>query len=209
MYINKQTPNGLQQGASVVGYDLKPEFTNTYEVGLSGRSANFSYDIALFLNDIEDRISQVQKIGPTGSYYTFENTNEAQTKGLELNLNYRILDNLSTGFNFMELRTKDKDTNKDLEFNPDRTASLSLNYQALPSLNISTVAKYIGKQHYRENAEDKTTNSFTLVDLNLDYKINKNFSVYGGVNNIFDKKVDDILGSNVGVYYFTGLRMSF
>ncbi len=68
MYINKQTPNGLQQGATVVGYDLKPEFTNTYEIGLAGRNSKFSYDLALFFNDIEDRISQVQRNG----YYTFE-----------------------------------------------------------------------------------------------------------------------------------------
>ncbi len=84
LFINKQTPNGLQQGASVAGYDLKPEFTNTYEIGLGGRNDKFSYDIALFLNDIEDSISQVQR----GGAYTFENINEAQTKGIEVNLSY-------------------------------------------------------------------------------------------------------------------------
>ncbi len=209
MYINKQTPNGLQQGAHIIGYDLKPEFTNTYEIGLSGRNENFSYDVAIFLNDIEDRISQVQKTGLTGSYYTFENISEAQTKGLELSLNYKILDNLSTSFNFTQLRTEDKSTNKDLEFNPDRTATLSLSYQPIEALYISPSIKYIGEQKYTENSKEKSSNSFTLVDLNLDYKINKNLSIYGGINNIFDEKVDDILGSNVGVYYFTGLKLSF
>ncbi len=205
MYINKQTPNGLQQGATVVGYDLKPEFTNTYEIGLAGRNSKFSYDLALFFNDIEDRISQVQRNG----YYTFENISKAETKGLELNLAYNILDNLSTNFNFMYLQTEDKDTGKDLEFNPDKTASLSLTYKPFEEISISPTIRYIGEQHYTENSIDLIADSQTLVDLNLDYKINKNFSVYAGVNNIFDEKVDDILGSNEGVYYFTGLRMKF
>lgn len=205
MYINKQTPNGLQQGADVVGYDLKPEFTNTYEIGLSGRANNFSYDMAIFLNDIEDRISQVQKNGA----YTFENINEAQTKGFELSLNYDILHNLSSNINYMELRTKDKKTDKELEFNPKRTASLGLSYALTNSFEIMPSIRYISKQHYTQNNQDFKTNSQTLVDMSLNYEINKNLSAYAGVNNIFDEKVDNILGSNEGTYYFTGLRMKF
>jgi len=48
MYINKQTPNGLQQGAEVVGYDLKPEFTNSFEIGARGKQGGFGYSAALF-----------------------------------------------------------------------------------------------------------------------------------------------------------------
>lgn len=209
MYINKQTPNGLQRGADVVGYDLKPEFTNSYELGLSGRDNKFSYDVAIFFNKIEDRISEVNK----GNYRTFENINKAQTKGLELNLNYDILDNLSTGLNYTELDTEDKSTGKDLEFNPDRTVALNLSYDPIESLNILTTAKYIGEQYYTKKMNNQTfeykTDTFTLVDLNINYKINDGYTLYGGVNNIFDEKVDDILGSNVGTYYFTGLRISF
>jgi len=209
MYINKQTPNGLQQGADVVGYDLKPEFTNTYELGMSGRTGKFTYDAAVFFNDIEDRISQVYDT--TNSYYTFKNISNAETKGLELSLNYQIQDNLSAGFNFMELRTEDKDTGKDLEFNPERTASLSFDYQATDTLNFGAVAKYIGEQHYTDSqtSQEKTTDAFTQVDLNVNYDIKEDYTVYGGINNIFDEDIDDVLGSSVGRYYFVGLNVSF
>jgi len=207
MYINKQTPNGLQQGADVVGYNLKPEFTNTYELGMSGRNGKFSYDVALFLNDIEDRISQVY----TGSYYTFENISNAQTKGLELSLNYQILDNLFTRFNFMELRTEDKDSGKDLEFNPKRTVALSFDYQPTKALNLATIAKYIGKQHYTDttSSQEKVTDAFTQVDLNINYDFKENYTIYGGVNNIFDEEIEDVLGSSVGRYFFVGLNVKF
>ncbi len=48
MYINMNTPNGPQQGASVLGYDLKPEATNAFELGLGGRNSKLSYDLVYF-----------------------------------------------------------------------------------------------------------------------------------------------------------------
>lgn len=210
LYINRQTPNGLNQGSMVRGYNLKPEFTNTYEIGLGGSSNNFSYDVALFLNDIKDRIQETKV---AGNVNTFVNIHKAQTKGLELNLSYDILSNLSTNFNYTYLKTEDKNSKKDLEFNPEHIANLSLNYNPIKELSISPSLKYVGEQYYKESVNntfiDKKTKSYTLVDLNLDYAINKNLNLYGGVDNIFDKKVDDVLGSNVGTFYFAGIRAKF
>ncbi|PIF03855.1 MAG: hypothetical protein CSA86_04170 [Arcobacter sp.] len=216
MYINKQTPRGLQQGADVVKYNLKPEFTNSYEIGLGGRNNKLSYDAALFLNKIKDRISQVKKQNKnnTGEYYTFENISKAETKGLELSLNYDILKNLSTGISYTKLDTEDKKKKRDLEFNPEQTASFNLNYTPIESLSFLATVNYVGEQKYYEKNKakkevEKTTDDFTLVDLNINYAINKTYSIYVGVNNVFDKEVDDILGSNVGTFYFTGLRAKF
>ena len=209
LYINKQTPNGPNKGSIVMGYNLKPEFSNTYEIGLGGRTSDFSYDVALFLNEIDDRISE-RKINGVN---TFVNIDKAKTQGVELNLTYDILSSLSTNLNYTYLDTEDKTTGKDLDFNPDNIVTLSLTYSPIKELNITPSLRYIGKQHYTEivgaNEVDKKADEQTLVDLSLDYKINKNFTIYGGINNIFDEKVDDVLGSDVGTYYFTGLRAKF
>lgn len=209
LYIDKQTPNGPNKGSIVMGYNLKPEFSNTYEIGLGGRTSDFSYDVALFLNKIDDRISE-KKIN---NINTFVNIDKARTQGLELNLSYDILSNLSANVNYTYLDTEDRKTKKDLEFNPEHIASLGLSYQPIRDININPSIRYIGKQHYTETVSgvdvDKKANSQTLVDLSLDYKINKNFTIYGGINNIFNEKVDDVLGSDVGTYYFTGLRAKF
>ena len=53
------------------------------------------------------------------------------------------------------------------------------------------------------------TNNYTLVDLGAQYQINKNIEYYLGVDNIFNKEVDEEIGTNVGSYYFTGLRITF
>ncbi len=211
MYINKQTPNGLQQGADVVGYDLKPEFTNSYEVGLFGSYENLTYSTAIFYNDIKDRISQINK---GANKYTFENVSSATTKGFELDLSYDILDNLTSSLSYNELRTKNKDNGKNLDFIPKRTVGLSFEYSPINELALILNTKYIGKQYYEKTVRnnrkiDKSIGGYTLVDLNANYKISKNGTVFLGVNNIFDKKVDDVVGSNVGTFLYTGVKFSF
>jgi len=47
------------------------------------------------------------------------------------------------------------------------------------------------------------------VDISGKYEVKKNVELYAGVDNIFDKELDTVLGSNVGVYYFTGVKVSF
>ena len=214
MYINKQTPAGLQQGAEVLGYDLKPEFTNSFEVGLSGHNEKFNYKVTTFYNKIKDRISEVNK----GSYNTFENISKATTYGSEVSLGYDFTDDFSTIFTWNELKTQNDETNKDLEFNPDRTLVLTASYDVTPVMNASLSGKYVGKQYYvktlnrgapTESTEDSKTNDYTLVDLNIDYDLPNDMTLFGGINNIFDNSVDDVLGSNKGTFFFMGLRATF
>ena len=56
-----------------------------------------------------------------------------------------------------------------------------------------------------------TAAEHTSVNLTASYAFGgKNaYEIYGGVNNVFDEDVDTIIGSNVGTYFFTGLRVSF
>ncbi|MDY0121287.1 MAG: TonB-dependent receptor, partial [Sulfurimonas sp.] len=119
---------------------------------------------------------------------------------------------------YTELQTKNKETNKEIEFQPERTAQAGLDYKVIPALNLGVFAKYIGKQHYtdvlnrgatKEATLAKTTDAFALVDLRADYKFGKTLTLYGGVNNLTDKGVENIIGSNVGRYYFVGARAKF
>ena len=68
---------------------------------------------------------------------------------------------------------------------------------------------YIGEQHYAEGTH--TADDYILVNLTASYAFgDKNaYEIYGGVNNVFDEDVDTIIGSNVGTYFFAGLRASF
>ncbi len=219
MYIHKQTPNGLQIGADVMGYDLKPESTNAFEIGLGGRSNSISYDIVVFYNQVSDMISQTMGTYNGSAAYTFENIADANTQGIELSVGYLFSNSLQTNFFWSELRTENEKTKKDLEFQPKRTLMFSLDYSVTKELEFGIVAKHIGEQHYTEVTNrgaptqtknpDALTNSFEIIDINVAYDISKMFEIYGGVNNIADAKVDDVLGSSVGRYFFAGARAHF
>ncbi|MEA1891655.1 MAG: TonB-dependent receptor [Campylobacterota bacterium] len=219
MYIHKQTPNGLQIGADVMGYDLKPESTNAFELGLGGNAQKFRYDIVGFYNQIDNMIAQTMGTFQGKSAYTFENIADAKTYGMELSLNYRFMENLGSRFFYTELRTENEKTKKDLEFHPERTFMLGFDYQPTSDLTFELIGKYTGQQHYtkvtsrgaptEKKDPNAKTEAFSIVDLTLGYEISKNFELYGGVNNIADEKVEDVLGSSVGRYYFAGARVSF
>lgn len=218
MYIFKQTPSGLQVGADAMGYDLKPESTNAYEIGFGGRNADMSYDLVFFYNDVKDMIAQTLGSYNGSAAYTFENVADANTKGMELSLKYKISSDLSSSFYWSELRTENEATKKDLEFQPEKTIMIGFDYKFTHALSGGIFAKYIGEQHYtnvlnigapNESRMEATADSFTTLDLRSEYKLSKIFEIYGGINNIADEKVEDVLGSNVGRYYFVGARAHF
>lgn len=219
LFIQKQTPAGMQLGAQSVdprfgkqSYDLKAERTMSYEIGLSGRDKAFSYNAVVFHNDIKDKIEHItaQAQGKP-AYFTFENVSDAMTQGSELTLGYDVSDALTTKFFWTELRTENKETKKDLEFNPDRVISLALDWNVTERFRTGLDATYTGEQKYTNNNADQTTDAYTLTNLTLGYKFGeaKQIDAFGGVNNLFDEKVDKRLGSSVGPYYYAGVRVNF
>jgi len=221
LYIYKNTASGMQRGADTVdaslnkaSYDLKAESTLTYEVGVNGKLKNTKYDFAVFYNDIEDFISQVN----TGTYYTFENLDKAKTYGIELDLQQKIGSSVNLGFNWTEIITENSQSGKDLEFNPDRIINTQLAYAITEDLSSSLGAKYVAKQYFAETINrgtstetiiDNETNSYTTVNWNINYDLSENLSFYGGIENLTDEEIDDVLGSSSGRYYFAGMNVSF
>jgi len=221
LYVDRVTTKGTEKGAATVdaelgkkAYNLKPEFTNSYEIGLSGRSSGFSYSTALFYNKVNNQIASVRQ----KNYFTYINISEAESKGMELSLNYDISDSLSSGFSWTELRTENKKTGKDLEYQPDRVVSLNIDYQINEDFSAGLNVKHIGEQYFKEVVnsgtpkqakKDTTIESYTTLDLTTAYTVNTNFELYGGVNNVLDEEIDDAIGSSVGVYYYVGMRAKF
>lgn len=191
-------------------YDLKPEKSETYEVSISNRYKALSSSVTIFNNKIKDKIELVSYTpgGPASKYYTSENLESVDIKGAELAFDYKFTDNFDTGLNLTYLDTEDKSKNKELTYTSDISAALNTNYKVNENLSSNIMIRYIGEQ-YTDTANTEKADDYTLVDIGLSYKINKNFQIYGGVDNIFDKEIDEVLGTNVGTYFYTGLKATF
>ncbi|WP_418181037.1 TonB-dependent receptor plug domain-containing protein [Aliarcobacter lanthieri] len=206
--------DGKRYGSEVINnfkttaYDLKPEKSDTFELALANSFNNFNSEIVLFKTIVKDKIESVPYGTGGAKYYTSENLEKVDINGVEVNLDYRFNDSFDTTFNLTYLDTEDKTTSKELIYTPNISASLNLNYKVLDNLYSNLNLRYIGKQ-YEDTQNNNKVDDYTLVDLGINYDISKIFTIYGGVDNIFNKKVNENVDINVGTYYFAGLRAKF
>lgn len=195
-------------GPKTSAYELKPEQSQTFEIALSNKMDKLFSEIILFNTKIDDKIELVSYGAGNAKYYTSENLDKVDIKGVELNLDYTLNDNADLNFNLTYLDTEDKSTNKELIFTPDLSASLGFNYKILSNVATNLSLRYLGEQ-YSDTQNTATTDDYTLVDVGVKYDVNKTLTLYTGVDNIFDKKIEEELGTNVGAYYFAGARINF
>ena len=217
LYVVSMYYKGAKRYGSVVintikteSYDLKPEQSQTFELSLSNKYENLSSVFTIFNNKVKDKIDLVSYNDSSSStkYYTSENIDQVDIKGAEVSFDYDLNKDIDLGLNTTYLKTEDESTGKELTYTPDISASFSVNYKITNDLNTNLMLRYIGEQ-YSNSTNTEQTNDYTLVDLGAQYQINKNIEYYLGVDNIFNKEVDEEIGTNVGSYYFTGLRITF
>lgn len=208
--------NGKRFGAEVIygpktqSYDLKPEESQSFEIALNNTYNNLFSEIVLFHTQIKDKIELVTYNNGNDAtrYYTSENLDEVIINGAELRLDYAFNEALNSSFNATYLDTEDKSTQKELIFTPKVSASLGVDYKIIESLAAHASLRYIGEQYLDSNNATKSE-EYMLSDVSLNYDFNKQWAMYGGINNLGNKKTQEELGINSGRYYFVGMRVTF
>lgn len=218
LYVVGPTPGDIPRiGAEAIygpkqsTHELKPEFVRSYEIGPSGTYSNFNYSIAAFYNDVKDKI-ELERVDVNGDgiddYQTYVNKTAVEIMGVEVELGYVFDAGLSLNLNWTELHTEDKDTGKDVFFNPERTVSIYGTYDFPYDFSGTLMIRYVGRQH---KSDDEKADDYTITDIAVSKKFRnmQQYEIYGGINNMFDENVDKVLGSNVGRFYYVGARVSF
>ncbi|BEJ80178.1 TonB-dependent receptor [Campylobacter coli] len=211
----KQLTNGYynysNNGASFGNPDLKPEESTNYELGVDFRIFDFAhYSITGFITDFKNQISSEEL---TGMYNGIDcangvtcersiNLGKTQTRGIELAFNTKPYKGFSvnSSYTFMDNRYKDGQTNwfggDRIENLPRHIAMLKLNYEqgkfssyVKARARLDTIARSKGGgsgtlpwQKYKP---------FYIVDLGVNYKIDKQSSLSFTVQNLFDKDFFD------------------
>ncbi|MFC2492053.1 MAG: TonB-dependent receptor domain-containing protein [Campylobacter curvus] len=102
-----------------------------------------------------------------------------------------MLSNLALHTNYTYTQSKQKsgsNEGKSLNDLPRHILKTGLNYDFNKELNFWAQVDYIGKI---KNGVNLSTNSYTLTDIGVNYKITKNASINFSVYNLFDKKLID------------------
>ncbi|CZE45936.1 TonB-dependent receptor domain-containing protein [Campylobacter geochelonis] len=198
--IGEQSKGG---GVDLGNKSLSPETSINYEVGLAYDDSALSGDLTAFYTDFQDKINKVRicdKLG--GCHYNdqiwnyineYQNVDKAELKGVEFNIGYKF-DKVRTKFNYTYSKSEQKSgANKGQPFTntPAHMANISVDYSPISTLNLWSKVKY--KSATRESVSrgrSVKTPDYTLVDLGVKYKVAKNFDLFAGVYNVFNKEID-------------------
>ena len=212
LYVNQTSPNGKKMlGATVIDttsgktttWDVKPETSETIEIGLSTGGELFGFELSIFQTDIKDRITQLT----TTNYTSFENLSDSQIKGYESALKMAPIDSFMAKITYSSIDAKNETNNKKLTYTPETLASLSLNFFPTQKLEIKTITKYTGEQ---TNSDDEKVPSYTLTNLKMTYTdVIKNIDIFGGVDNLFGESLPEDLGAIEKANYYVGMKYKF
>lgn len=193
--------------------DLKPELSETYEIGLEYSQLNWSASAQVFQNNLDNLVQTecASSCGIRGSevrYY--QNVASSEIRGLELSFMRQLIKNLSLNLNYTYLNTKDLATGESLENRPEHSANLSVNWEFSPKSNLRWRSEFIGKQYAGDN---DFAPSYNLHHLDLSYAMSEKININAGIENLFDQRLQDkselLSLSEPGRAFRVGLKVSY
>lgn len=175
--------------------DLKPEFFNSYEVGLRGQPLSWlSYNVAGFLVEAEDKIVRI------GGPRRFENVGETRTTGCELGVNLGYQTGLHGSLNYTYALTEFTDyttlagvsfDGKEIPLVPNHLFGVSAGYTSPLLGRLDLMANYVS-QRYVDLANLKHLPGYATLDAKYLYSFGKHAEFFLSGKNLTDKQFVDV-----------------
>jgi vitamin B12 transporter len=188
--------------------NLRPETSEGYDAGFEQPlwGGRVRFGATYFHNDITDLIQTV--FVPVFSYV---NVGKARTYGVETFADAQLTDRLRVHADYTYTRARDLVNDTDLTRRPKHKADLKVSYQPTDSLTLSTTVIYVGSWLDFDRAgllgAPVPAPAYTVVNLAADYVINKQVTLFGRIDNLFDKHYENPVGwLQPGFAAYIGLR---
>lgn len=195
--------------------DLKAETSVNKEVGIEFKRDGYQAGVTYFRNDYRNKIESgwVKTGNATGgsnanyanaNVYQWENVPKALVEGLEGSLTVPVTDTINWNNNITwMLRSENKTTGDYLSITPEFTLNSSLSWQATEDLSFLGTMTWYGRQKPKKYNYQGTpvasipltaaydtheVSPYAVFGLSSTYKVNKNLSITGGIDNLLDKR---------------------
>ena len=178
--------------------DLKPEEAKNREASLIWERGGHTLSATWYLNKVENLIDF------SAATWTYENVSSARLEGATLAYAGQFGDwSLRAAYDWLDAVNEDTDLRLGRRARNKATLAVSRNWGAL-----DTGVEWVGVgRRYNTNDETEEMGAYGLVNLTARYAINKELSVEGRVDNLFDKQYESVRGYNTtGLAAFVGLR---
>ncbi|MFH6934456.1 TonB-dependent receptor plug domain-containing protein [Flavobacterium sp. FlaQc-30] len=194
-----------RMGTAIPNPDLKPEKAVNYELNYTAGLFNkVTFQTALFYSKLSDAILNVSNVQPGKSQ--MQNFGEAEYLGVEAQINYEILSNLSLNVNYTYIE-RNNITNPNIHFTdvPNTKVMGTLEYKPITILRLIANSEFNSSRF--STSYGARVPDYTLLNFYASGKIAKNFSIDAGINNIFDKNYCLVEGyPEEGRNFFVTLR---
>lgn len=192
-------------GGPIGDPNLKPDKSKSYDFGFEQGLLNnrISFGLTYYYNKFKNMVDY----DLTASKY--KNIGRVVTEGFEGNVSFSPTPSLSFSLNYTYTKSKDRDSEKELVRRPENQFGLNANWNLINKLNFNLNGTYVGA-NWNDTANTQRVKHYYKFDLATSYNINKDFQIFGSINNIFDRKYEEVLGySTLGRTFYGGIKKKF
>ncbi len=185
------------------GEYLDPIVGNNYEIGAKGEYFDGLLTTSLSLFQVKQ--DKVATDDPSGVFVPGTTTvasieaNGVESKGFEVDVTGKVSDNLTLDLSVANFEAKESNGNKYNTKASRTTANLFAKYE-IHNISFGGGLNYKSKFYTGTGSSKITQDAYTIANAMASYKLNKNLKFQINVNNIFDKKYYEGIGSNSMVY---------
>lgn len=193
-----RTPNSDELNYWDPRNDFKAQKTNTYEIGIKDYINNVYISSSIFTIETKNEIYYGKVDSDNSKNKNYNGT--TKRKGIDLTLE-EYFGKLTLNQSFTYLHT-DFENNKEIPGIPKIKGVFNINYQFNNRLNINNSWEYYGKMY--KNGDEKNigqkVDDYILSGINIQYKLNEDLTLEGGIKNLFNEKYYDYVSFGDSYY---------
>jgi vitamin B12 transporter len=174
--------------------DLKPEESDSVELGISGTAANTTWSLTGFETNVDNLIAF------DSATFTPQNINEARIRGIEAQAQAQ-LDRWSLGVTYTHLDPRNRESDNLLPRRPQDAGRIDVSY-GTDAFSVGTTVNVAGSR-YDDVSNSLKLDGYTTVDLLVRFSFGAGWFVQGKVANAFDEDYE------TAAYYYQDGRSYF
>jgi vitamin B12 transporter len=193
---------------------LKPEESKGWDAGfeqpIAGDRARVG--VTYFNNDITNLIDYIPWGGKTGWGY-YDNVSRAKTSGIEAFATWRVTSRFGLRGDYTYTKATNETTGLELQRRPQHKGSATATWNPTDPLTLSATIVHVGSwlEDYARSTYVPNTrvDGYTVVNIAAEYKATQQTTVFGRIDNLFDKHYENPLGyEKTGIGVFGGVRVA-
>lgn len=205
--------------------NLEAQTATTVEAGWRGRFDRFSWDAVVYYSWVRNELLSLRDA--SGTSLGAVNADKTTHFGVELGAGARLTDQISArlAYTYQDFRFEGDPVrgNNRLAGAPQHFINAMLQYQATDAWRLQGAVRWSPTRTPVDNMNTLYSDPYVVVDLRTEYKLDKNFTLFAEVTNVFNENyaastliVDSVQRPDQAVFlpgdgrgYFGGIKARF